>query len=201
MKTRSVPVIIIREDGGTMGAVLNNAERDRAAESCILALGKGDKSALGELYLLAATPVYSYALSVLGNRHDAEDVLQDCMVRIWTAAPSYAPRDKPFAWMIRIARNLCVDVIRERKRVSPVEALPESLAPSEDPVSCAEDRLLLECFLNGLSAEERQVVVLHAVAGLKFRETAQTLGIPPPTAMTRYRRAIAKLKKKFDEEV
>ena len=52
-----------------------------------------------------------------------------------------------------------------------------------------------------LSAEERQIVLLHAVSGLKHREIADDLGMPLATVLSKYRRALAKLRKRLSEEV
>ena len=172
-------------------------QANREAERLLIELGQGTESAMEGLYSLISAPVYSYALSVLADHADAEDVLHDTVVRVYTHAARYRPDGKPFAWVIRIAKNLCVDKLRERKRCIPDEpALAELALPASAE---AEDRLTLESFLSELTPDEREIIVLHDISGFKFREIAKALGIPPPTAMTRYRRGMIKLKKKFGE--
>lgn len=61
-----------------------------------------------------------------------------------------------------------------------------------------EDRAVLEAALNILSDQERQIVVLHAAAGLKHREIAKLLELPLPTVLSKYRRALSKLKTKLE---
>lgn len=174
------------------------AERDAAAERCILRLKGGDLDALSELYSLVSTPIYSYALSLIGNRHDAEDILHDCIVKIYASAKSYRPQGKPMAWMIRIAKNLCLERIRKRKRENTVTLDSEELELSADPVAEAEDRLMVEGFMRMLSEEERTIVALHLTAGFTFREIAKEMKMPPPTVMTKYRRALIKIRKEFE---
>ena len=174
------------------------AEMDTAAECCILRLKNGDLDALKELYSLASASIYSYALSVLGSRHDAEDVLHDCIVKIYAQAKSYKPQGKPFAWIIRIAKNLCIDRLHRRKKESAASLEDEAEDLTVDPIAETDDRLMIESFLSALSSEDRQIVSLHLISGFTFREIAKSLGMPPPTVMTKYRRAMIKLRKEFE---
>ena len=174
------------------------AERDAAAERCISRLGKGDIDALDELYSLASHSIYSYALSVLGSRHDAEDALHDTLVKIFASAKSYKPQGKPFAWIIRIAKNICIDRMRLRKKEAVSSLGDEADSLPVDPIADAEDRLMLQSFLSALSPEERQIVSLHLISGFTFREIAKALGNLAPTVMTKYRRALIKLRKEYE---
>ena len=67
----------------------------------------GDREAFHQLYLETNRSVYSFILSILKNPQDAEEVLQETYLKIWTSARSYKPQGKPLAWMFTIARNLC----------------------------------------------------------------------------------------------
>ena len=171
--------------------------RDAAAERCISRLGKGDIDALDELYSLVSSSVYSYALSVLGNRHDAEDALHDTLVKIFASAKSYKPQGKPFAWIIRITKNICIDRMRLRKKEA-ASSIDEADALPVDPIADVEDRLMIQSFLSALSPEERQIVSLHLISGFTFREIAKALGSLAPTVMTKYRRALIKLKEEYE---
>lgn len=151
---------------------------------------QGDRDALKDLYRAAAPSVYAYALSILGNRYDAEDVLHDCFVTIQLSAGSYRPQDKPMAWIITITRNLCLKQLRSQKRTAPLPA--EYYFSKADP--SPEDKLIIDSCMTALGDEERQIVVLRAVAGFKFREIGVLLGLKTPTVLTKYRRAIQKLR-------
>lgn len=85
-------------------------------DSLLYGISNGDKKCLEQLYQVTHTSVYSFALSVLKNHHDAEDVLHDCYVAVWNGAESYVSRGKPMAWIITIAKNLCLQRMRERKK-------------------------------------------------------------------------------------
>lgn len=174
---------------------------DVTAENCLAAIKNGDKEALGELYSIASASVYSYALSVLRSVHDAEDVLHDCFVNIFTSAGAYIPCGKPFAWIITIAKNLCLMKLRERKRFAHGAEADEDwdMAFAEGSGLSPEDSLMIRRCMSLLSEEENRIVVLHAVAGFKHREIADIMDIPLMTVISKYRRAIQKLRKNLED--
>ena len=156
--------------------------------------GGGRPSSLEKLYRLTSAPVYGYALSVLKNRQDAEDVLHDCYVRLYQAAGHYRPCGKPMAWIITVTRNLCLLKLRERGKTEDLSE--DEWASSADLQTGPEtdDRLLLTQCMTQLSDEERQIVVLHAAAGFRHREIADMLGLPLPTVLSKYHRTLKKLR-------
>ena len=85
-------------------------------DSLLYGISNGDKKCLEQLYQVTHTSVYSFALSVLKNHHDAEDVLHDCYVAVWNGAESYVSRGKPMAWIITIAKNLCLQRMRSARK-------------------------------------------------------------------------------------
>lgn len=163
-------------------------------DACLAALAAGESAALETLYKHTSAPIYGFALSILKNAPDAEDVLHDCYVNVYAAAPRYTSGGKPMAWMLTIARNLCLQKLREGRKTAdlPQEDWEKYLEAREGMT--AEERLLVAECLTKLTDEERQIVVLHAVAGFKHRETAELLGLPLPTVLSKYNRALKKLK-------
>lgn len=154
----------------------------------------GDTEALAQLYHRTATSVYAFALSILKNSHDAEDVLHDCYVNVFTSADSYSSLGKPMAWIMTITRNLCLKKLQERKRTADLDQEDWNRFSSGDSTQANNDRILVrECMLT-LNDEERQIVVLHAVAGMKHRQIGALLGIPLSTVLSKYNRAIKKLR-------
>ena len=175
---------------------INNAE----AEKCLLELQAGDRGALEELYALTGAFVYSCALSILRSPPDAEDVQHDCFLRILSEPESYVPEGKPLAWMYRIVKNLCLMKLRERKRLTPVDE-PDALrqAAPDNANMTAEDRLILMECMNALSPEENSIVVLHVIGGFKHIEIAKLLEMKLPTVISKYRRALKKLRKELEK--
>ena len=84
-------------------------------DSLIASVAAGSSDALGELYRETCAGVYAYALSILKNSHDAEDVLQECYIRIQASASGYKPQGKPMAWIFTIARNLCYKLLEQKR--------------------------------------------------------------------------------------
>lgn len=162
-------------------------------ESLLLGVAAGDSHSLEELYHRTRTAVYGLVLSYLKHPQDAEDVTQDAFVRIWDTAASYRPQGKPMAWLLTVARNLALMRLRERGKTQELTDEEWSALPARPPDVTTEDRHVLRAALSVLSEQERQVVMLHAVTGLKHREIAQLLELPLATVLSKYRRALKKL--------
>ncbi len=169
-------------------------------ESLITGISEGSRTALSSLYEHTKTPVYGFALSIVRDPHTAEDILQTTYIRIFSAAAGYRPMGKPMAWILTIVRNLS---LMELRRSSPeVPFAPDSLRPPSSSGSPEErlDSMALSAVLQKLDYDERQIVVLHCVSGLKHRETAGLLDMGLSTVLSKYRRALKKLKNIITKE-
>jgi len=153
--------------------------------------------AMEQLYQLIRVPVYSFALSLVKNPYDAEDILHDTLLSVCHAAPNYQPNGKPMAWIITIARNHAYNRLRQQKHLAdiPDDSLDTYL--QDNQTVTPEDRIVLEQCLTALSDTERQIVVMHAVSGIKHRQIAEILSLPLPTVLSKYNRALKKLRKKL----
>jgi len=164
-------------------------------DGLIARVAERDREALAELYRRTASSVYAFALSVLKDSHGAEDVMQDTYVSIAQNSGGYRSQGKPTAWILTIAKNLALSRLgrSENKNVSLEEF--EDISSQNDQYSAADRRILIKTAMSCLSDEERQIVSLHAVAGLKHREIGELTGLPLATVLTKYNRALAKMKK------
>lgn len=162
-------------------------------------ISQGNKSALGELYECVKSPVYSYAVSVLRSKADAEDVLHDVMLRIWQTAINYDSVGKPMGWVISIAKSQCLMRLRKKQVSKEVPLDDDWHAFFEASGLSPEEKTVMKSCLSELSEEERQIVVLHAVSGLKHREIARITGLGLSTVLSKYNRAIKKLRKSLLE--
>jgi len=174
--------------------VFRNIEA-RETDVLIAGIARGERAALEKLYRQASAAVYAYALSILKNSSAAEDVMQDTFVSIAQNAASYASQGKPMAWVMTIARNTAYMKLQksENKNLS-LEDYTETDSGRDD-YSASDRKIMLRTALSALNSEERQIVSLHAVAGLKHREIAEMTGIPLSTVLTKYKRALEKMKK------
>ena len=167
-------------------------------EGLIAEMATGSTQALELLYEETKTAVYGFALSMMKNPQDAEDIAQDTYVRVFQAAKSYDPRGKPMAWILTITRNFSLMKLRRNTESSFHDHTIQH--GMQDFSENSIDRIVLKTAFRILSDEEKQIVMLHSVAGLKHREIAEIMKIPLSTALSKYRRALSKLKKELREE-
>ena len=171
-------------------------------EQLIMNIARGDRDALAEVYLRHKGAVYAFALSILRQAHAAEDVMQETFLQLWNAAGTYVPRGQSaLPWLLGITKNTALKHLRASQKAGiPMDALPDP-PPGQDPFLAAEDRIVTRAVMSKLSAEERQIIVLHAVAGMKHREIAEFLDKPLSTILNKYRRALKKLETYLGEQV
>lgn len=170
----------------------------RLDENLILRTAEGDGHAYRELYDQTASAVYGFALSILKNTHDAEDVMHDTFIKVYTAAVTYKPMGKPLAWILTIVRNLSYNKIRAGKVCEDISEY-EHFAVATDDRSVV-DAMILEKAMEVLAFDERQIVILHALTGLRHREIAEILEIPTGTVLSKYNRALKKMRREIEGE-
>ncbi|WMJ83888.1 RNA polymerase sigma factor [Oscillospiraceae bacterium LTW-04] len=168
-------------------------------EQCIALMACKNTDALRTIYRETNSAVYGFALSILKNEHDAQDVLQETYIKMYAASSSYHPRGKPMAWILTIAKNLARMKLRERNKTSYESFEDQEQFFYEPPNLSLEDKMVLNTALKELSSQECQIVLLHAVSGLKHREISDLLDLALPTVLSKYHRALKKLKNKLSE--
>lgn len=169
-------------------------DRRRELDRLLLQVGQGDREAFARLYGLARGAVYALALALLHDAQEAQDVAQDTFIKVWESAPSYRSQGSPMAWLLTIARNLSRSRLRQSGRQVTLDETEWNAIPAALPAVDAEDRAVLQGALAQLGEEERKIVLLHAVTGLKHREIAQLLERPLSTVLSKYHRGLKKLK-------
>ena len=179
------------------GSPLTAADAEHI-DRCIAEMSRGDTGALAKVYERTHAALYGFSLFLLKNPQDAEDAVQETFVKAYQSAAQYRSQGKPMAWLITITRNLCMEKLRERGKRSDIPEEDWDKYLEQTPAS-PEDRLVLEQCLKALDDSERQIVILHAVGGMKHRETAELLGLPLATVLSKYSRAIKKLKSKLEK--
>lgn len=168
-------------------------------ENLIIRMASNDGAAFRELYQQTSGVVYGFAMSILRNKHDAEDVMHDAFIKIYSGAVTYRPSGNPMAWILTIVRNLCLNRIRAGKVCEDLSEY-DDLAGSSNDNEDMLDRMVLETAMSVLDAEERQIVVLHAMTGFKHREIAEILDLPTGTVLSKYNRALKKMRKEMESK-
>jgi RNA polymerase sigma-70 factor (ECF subfamily) len=175
----------------------NQRERDdRLCDKALTAIASGDQSGAEVIYRIYGRMIYSVALQILQSHDSAEDVVQEVLVAVMKHAASYKKSTNPRAWVMAIARNKAMDHFRVFK-----DCLPEETISDRDTISSAnvEESVLLADALASLSCEERLLVNLKTYIGLSHKEIASVMNITESNAQKRYERAIAKLRRYFEE--
>lgn len=180
---------------------------DREAVSRMRA---GDASGLDEVYQRYARPVYSLALRILREPSAAEDLTQDVFLKLWRQPETYdADRGALSAWLLSVAHNRAVDLIR-RRRVRDEEPLSESHGAAEvlrdglvDPSELAglqETAVAVRRALTQIPNEQRRAIEMAFFQGKTHVEIAAELGEPLGTTKTRIRLGMRKMRALLDAE-
>jgi len=128
----------------------------------------GNVEAFALLVERHTAPLYRVACRMLGDRLEAEDVVQECFVKLWTAAPGWNPKGCGLVgWLHRVAMNLCLDRLRKPAPLV-TDAFPDvaDVAPLQDrTIEGREARLAIESALEALPAHYRAALVLSYYEG------------------------------------
>jgi RNA polymerase sigma-70 factor, ECF subfamily len=153
---------------------------NRAVAQAVTRAKQGDREALRYLYVHYADHVYGYVSSIVRDEFEAEDVTQHVFAKLMTALPKYEPREVPFsAWILRVARNVAVDHMRQRRAI-PCDEVRDPGVESDDDAS-RHRSLDLRDALATLPEDQRQVIVMRHLVGLTPGEIATRLGRTEPS--------------------
>jgi RNA polymerase sigma-70 factor (ECF subfamily) len=144
-----------------------------------------------------------YCYRMLGSGSEADDAVQETMLRAWRAADGFEGRSSVRSWLYRIATNICLDMLRSRQRralpmdLGPAIADERVLAEAGDPadIAVARDtiRLAFVTALEHLPARQRATLILCEVLRMPAAEAASTLGTSVPAVNSALQRARATL--------
>ena len=161
----------------------------RTVAQAVARAKQGDREALRYLYIRYADNVYGYVASIVRDDYEAEDVTQHVFAKLMTALPKYQEREVPFsAWILRVARNVAVDHMRQRRPV-PYEEVREFEVREEEDETSRHRSISLREALASLPEDQRQVIVMRHLVGLSPGEIASQLGLT--TSLTPLLQAMA----------
>jgi RNA polymerase sigma-70 factor, ECF subfamily len=171
-----------------------------------------DTAALAELYDRHSRLLFRLILRIVRDRADAEEILQEAFVRVWTRAETFDARmGGPLTWIVRVARNCSIDRLRARRVRAPVdapaidvaagEAIATDIRTPEVAVLNAERRRTLTDALAGLPAEQRQLIEAAFFEGYTHSELTQRFGLPLGTVKTRIRAGMIAMRGKLEHAV
>jgi RNA polymerase sigma-70 factor (ECF subfamily) len=162
-----------------------------------------DSAALSEFYEQTSASLFSFALRMLNNAHDAEEVIQDVFMQIWNRAPSFDPSiGIAFSWSMSIVRNRCIDRLRSRQRRSKVmvetldgeAAEPQTEACVTEIPLATDEMEVVRSALGTLPEDQKCAIEMAFFGGLSHHEIADALNQPLGTVKARIRRGMLKLR-------
>ena len=170
-------------------------------EALMRAVREGDLSKLGLLFERYHLVLFEFLSRMTGNRHTAEDLVQEVFVRILKYRASYRDEALFRAWVYRIARNARADHYAKRDRAVPLSQDPME-SPNQDlglesQLQRDRDAARLRAALMELRADRRELIVLARYQELKHEAIAGLLGIETATVKVRIHRALKELREKF----
>ncbi len=166
----------------------------------------GDADAFEPLVTENQTRAFHLACRLLGNEADAADAVQDAFLKAYTALGDFRGDSRFSVWLYRLVNNVCIDMLRRRKRQETVPLQTEDGDGEEtelplpddrwDPAILAErasDREAVRAALAALPADCREILTLREIGGLSYEELAIQLGLEAGTVKSRLNRARKKM--------
>ncbi len=167
---------------------------DRSDENVVRACRQGDKTAYALLVKRHYRHVFAVCLGILGNVHDAEDIAQETMLKGLVKIKKLSKSEQFEAWILQIAKNLCIDFIRRRSRVKPLG--PEQVMQAGQRT---KDNHELEQAIRRLPQELRLPLTMYYFDGKNAKKIAGKLKISHSGACRRIRAARKELHKLLTE--
>ncbi len=166
----------------------------------LAAIANGDVAAFEQLYGATRAKLYGVLLRILGKPELAEEVMQETYLKVWKMADKFdSTLASPITWMVAIARNRAIDIVRKKGEVSiedeseAMEVAADTPAPLARREMTEELKRLLSC-LGKLDPEKQRIVLLAYYSGWSRDQLAKKLDIPMNTIKTWLRRSLLEIR-------
>ena len=167
-------------------------------EQLIDRIKSGDTEAFSIIYDKYSDALYGLILKIIKQDDLAQDILQECFVKIWEKIETFNPeKGTLFTWMLNICRNKSIDSIRKNQRTLKGYESIHNNKPTNSSLEINPEVIGLEDILDKLSPEKREIIEYLYFKGYTQQETSDELNIPLGTVKTRSRTAILELKDYF----
>jgi RNA polymerase sigma-70 factor (ECF subfamily) len=173
----------------------------------------GDRRAFAELVELYKDKIYHLGYRMLNQKQEAEDVVQETFLRVYTNLEKYDENQKFSTWIYRIATNLCIDRLRKRKPSYSIDAemtdgegtdwhamLASNDAGPDEELILSETQQNIREAIQTLPDKYKTVVILRYLHDMSLQEISDVLEMPVTTVKTRVHRGREFLRKKLDAE-
>ena len=174
---------------------MNQKPHIRNLEDIIEEFRVGNYDSFEEFYYETSKQLYVFIYDIIRNRQSSEDLLQETYMRFLNNIDKYKKNTNYFNFLVTIARNLASNEYHKQKRVINDEEYIYSI--KEESKTDVPNLFYL---LDYLDEKQREIVILHIIDNLKFKEIAKMKEMPLGTVLWLYNKAIKKLKRKVEEE-
>ncbi|MBR2548964.1 MAG: sigma-70 family RNA polymerase sigma factor [Clostridiales bacterium] len=161
---------------------------------------------LEKLYNEAYKAVYWTAMSILKNKEDAEDVVQDTFITAYETYDTLNDKTKAVSWVKKIAANKCLNIVTRKRTVNAddeflenAEEVPEDFLPDSIVESEEKRKIIMDIINNSLSEDTAMTIILFYFNEMSIKEIAERLNIPQGTVLSRLNYAKKKIKKEVEK--
>lgn len=145
--------------------------------------------------------LYRYALKILQSDVDAEDVMQEMLIRVWQRRDQFDEIENKEAWCMTVTRNLSIDKIRARKQntrdISEYYTIADSEAAPDIKTEDKENLKIVMDVLNTLPDKQKEIIHLRDIEGYSYREIGDMIGLSEDQVKVNLFRARQRLKEKL----
>ena len=173
---------------------------DSNEKRLLKAAQSGNADAFGALYALYAQELYRYAYAILRDSHTAEDSVQEACIKVYTNIQNIRKPDAVKAYFFKTLQNTAKTLLRRGAFTVCGAEIPEDSPAPDNTESLAADRTDLQNALLRLTEEERQIVLLSAVAGFTSKEIAATVDLTAGAVRSKLSRSLEKLRTYLSEK-
>jgi len=175
------------------------ASSDTGISDLIAHVALKDRRAFNTLYSRTSAKLFGVTLRILKDRAEAEEALQEVYIKIWQRADRYAQGTySPISWLVAIARNHCLDILRARRPVAEdidtAVDIADDLPDPEQAAVTSGERARIDACLDTLETDRADAVRAAYLDGYAYQELAERYKVPLNTMRTWLRRSLIKLK-------
>ena len=194
-----------RRERTSIGMTKHNIKPSQNSASPALPEARAESLDLVMLYEKYKRPIHTYIYRLLASQEDADDLTQEVFMRAFVSWPELYDRNNLSPWLYRIATNLCVDLLRRRRRISwwplarrhmndqqlehGIEEDAPYLPANSGGIPEVFEREHIRLALASMPEDYATVLVLNAAQGVPYQDIATIVGISPNAAATRISRA------------
>jgi RNA polymerase sigma-70 factor (ECF subfamily) len=196
-----VPLLCKTLAVNSSGARVSDTAAQAALSAALRAAARGDRKALRDVFDRTSAKLMGICLRILKDREEAEDVLQEVYVSIWSRAGTFDPgKASAITWLATIARNRAIDRLRSRRSragSAPVEEIMELADDRPDGfavVAAKDEGERIHHCLSTLETKSQEMIRVAFFDGLSYSDLAARAGVPLGTMKSWIRRGLQRLR-------